>query len=76
MIDYVLSIVRPLVEHPDEVRLSVIDGEKTLALELRCNNNDLGKVIGKSGKTIMAVRALLSTLTSRQGRRAIVEVVE
>ncbi len=76
MIDYVLSIIRPLVDHPGDLRVVSIDGEKSLVLELRCHESDLGKVIGKSGKTIQAVRQLLSTVAARQGRRALIEVVE
>ncbi|NRB28773.1 MAG: KH domain-containing protein, partial [Roseibacillus sp.] len=44
--------------------------------ELRCNKEDLGKVIGKSGKTVGAIRALLSALSSRKGRKAVLEIVE
>lgn len=76
MIDYVLSVIRPLVDHPGDIRLTTIDGEKSLVIELRCHEGDLGKVIGKSGKTIQAVRQLLGSLAARQGRRAIIEVVE
>jgi hypothetical protein len=76
MIEYVLSIIRPLVDHPGDLSIASIDGEKTLVLELRCHETDLGKVIGKSGKTIQAVRQLLSTVAARQGRRAMIEVME
>jgi predicted RNA-binding protein YlqC (UPF0109 family) len=76
MIDYALSIIRPLVDHPNEVQITSIDGEKTLVLELHCHDSDVGKVIGKSGKTITSVRSLLSALAARQGRRALIEVVE
>lgn len=76
MQDYVFSLIRPLVDHPSDVQLTALDGEKTLVLELRCHQEDLGKVIGKSGKTIQAVRQLLSSLAARQGRRAVLEVVE
>lgn len=69
-------IIRALVDYPDEVRLTAIDGEKTCILELRCNSKDLGKVIGKSGKTIGAVRTLLNALAAREGRRAMIEVVD
>jgi hypothetical protein len=76
MTEYVEYIVRNLVDHPDEIRLSSIDGEKSLIFELRCHPNDIGKVIGKSGKTIGAIRTLISTAAARQGRRAMIEVVE
>lgn len=76
MKEFAEYIIRALVDFPDEVRLTELDGEKTCILELRCNGKDLGKVIGKSGKTIGAVRTLLSTLAARQGRRAMIEVVD
>jgi uncharacterized protein len=76
MTEFIASIVRALVDHPDDVRITSIDGDKTAIFELRCHDEDLGKVIGKSGKTIGAVRTLLSTLAARQNRRAVLEVVE
>ena len=76
MLDYVQQLLRPLVEHPDRIQLTALDGEKTIAIEIRCHEKDLGKIIGKSGKTIGAVRQLAGTLAARQGRRAVVEVVD
>jgi hypothetical protein len=76
MTEFVQFIVRNLVDHPDDIRLASIDGEKSLVFELRCHPNDIGKVIGKNGKTIGAIRTLLSTAAARQGRRAMIEVVE
>lgn len=69
-------IAKELVENPEEVRITEIDGERTIVFELRCNPDDVGKVIGKSGKTVGAIRTLLSTVAARQGRRAMLEVVE
>jgi len=69
-------IVRALVDHPDDVRLTEVEGERTLIYELRCHSEDVGKVIGKSGKTIGAIRTLVNTAAARQGRRAMLEVVE
>ena len=76
MTEFVQFIVRNLVDHPDDIRLASIDGEKSLVLELRCHPTDIGKVIGKNGKTTGAIRTLLSTAAARQGRRAMIEVVE
>lgn len=76
MRDFVLSIVRELVDNPDSVRLTEMEGEKTSIIELRCQQGDIGKIIGKSGKTITSIRVLASTVAARQGRRAFVEVVE
>ncbi len=73
LIEYV---VKALVDHPDELRLTEIEGERTIVFELRCHPDDVGKVIGKNGKTVGAIRTLLSTVASRQNRRAMLEVVE
>ena len=73
LIEYV---VRTLVDHPNDLRISEIEGERTVVYELRCHPDDVGKVIGKSGKTVGALRTLLSTVAARQNRRAMLEVVE
>jgi uncharacterized protein len=73
LIEYV---VKTLVDHPDELRIAEIEGERTIVFELRCHPDDVGKVIGKSGKTVGALRTLLSTVAARQNRRAMLEVVE
>ncbi|MGD9781474.1 MAG: KH domain-containing protein [Kiritimatiellia bacterium] len=73
LIEYV---VKTLVDHPDDLRITEIEGERTIVFELRCHPDDVGKVIGKSGKTVGAIRTLLSTVAARQNRRAMLEVVE
>jgi uncharacterized protein len=73
LIEYV---VKTLVDHPEEIRISAIEGERTIVFELRCHPDDVGKVIGKSGKTVGAIRTLLSTVAARQNKRAMLEVVE
>jgi hypothetical protein len=76
MLDYLQAIIRPIVEHPNEVRYTVLDGEKTFIAEMRCSGSDIGKIIGRNGKNIGAVRTLMSSAAARLGRRAVVEVVE
>jgi hypothetical protein len=73
LIEYV---VKALVDHPDDLRITEIEGERTIVYELRCHPEDVGKVIGKSGKTVGAIRTLLGTVAARQNRRAMLEVVE
>ena len=73
LIEYV---VKALVDHPDDLRIAEIEGERTIVFELRCHPEDVGKVIGKSGKTVGAIRTLLSTVAARQNQRAMLEVVE
>ena len=60
-------IAQTLVDHPEELHITEIEGERTIVFELRCNAEDVGKIIGKSGK---------STVAARQNRRAVLEVVE
>lgn len=73
LIDYV---VRALVDHPDDVRVTAIEGDCTMIYEVRCHAKDIGKVIGKSGKTVAAIRTILATAASKIGKRAVLEVVE
>ena len=73
LIEYV---VKTLIDHPDDLRITEIEGERTIVFELRCHPEDVGKVIGKSGKTVGAIRTLLSTVAARQSTRAMLEVVE
>ena len=76
MKEMIRSIINMLVDHPDDVRITDIEGAGIAIYELRCHPDDLGKVIGKEGKTVGAVRTLLSVVAARQGRRAVLEVVE
>ena len=70
------TIAKALVDKPNEVQITEIDGEKTLIFELRCNAKDVGKIIGKSGKTVGAMRTILSSMAAKQGRKAMLEVVD
>ena len=76
MKNMLLSIVRRLVDHPGDIQLSQLAGDSTVIFELRCHADDVGKVIGKDGKTVTAIRTLLNAMAAREGRRAVVEVVE
>ncbi len=77
MKEFVEFIVKRLVDHPDEVKVSQIDSEKTVILELQVKEGDLGKVIGKKGRTAKAIRTLLTAAAAKQGqKRAILEIIE
>lgn len=76
MKEYLQEIIRPLVEHSREVQVSAVEGQKTSILEMRCNARDVGRVIGKNGKTINAIRTLLDAAARRNNRQAVMEVVE
>ena len=76
MKDILEIIVKSLVDTPGDVQITEIDGEKTVIFELRCNASDVGKIIGKSGKTVGAMRTLLSSIAAKQGKKAMLEVVD
>ena len=76
MKDFVSTVLRHFLDRPGDLRFSDLDGEKTLLLEIRCHADDIGKVIGKSGKTIGALRVLANALAAKSGRRVLLEVVE
>jgi uncharacterized protein len=76
MKEFIIYIIRSLAEYPDELSVTEVVGKQTTILELRCHPKDIGRLIGRSGKTIAAVRTLLSNLAAKQGRRAVLEVAE
>jgi len=76
MKELLLRIVRALVDEPDEVAVAEIDGRQALVLELRVGRGDLGKVIGKQGRTARSIRTLLSAAGTRAGKRVVLEIVE
>ena len=69
-------IARALVDNPDSVEVSDISGEQTIVLELRVAKEDLGKVIGKQGRTVKAMRAILNAASSKLRKRADLEILE
>lgn len=76
MREFLEFIVRALVEFPDEVMLSEIPSGKTTIFRLQMRKADVGRVIGRNGQTIQAIRALLSSAASRHDQRATLEIVE
>jgi predicted RNA-binding protein YlqC (UPF0109 family) len=76
MKDLIEYIAKSLVDNPDRVSVVEIQGEKTAIYELRVHPEDLGKVIGKQGRTARAIRTLVSSAATRQNRRAMVEIME
>lgn len=76
MKEFVEYIVKNLVDHPDKVRINEIGGTHTLIIELGVEKSDIGKIIGKKGKTINAIRTLLMSVASRNGIRVNLEIIE
>jgi len=76
MKELVLVMARALVAKPDEVEINEIEGDVTTILELKVAKEDLGKVIGKQGKTAHAMRAILNATATKLKKRAVLEIVE
>ena len=74
--ELVSFIARSLVDAPEEVSVDLVDGEDAIVLELTVAESDLGKVIGKDGRTARAMRALLSATSARLRKRAILDILE
>ncbi len=71
----VTTIVRSLVDYPDEVTVEVIEGHDGATYEVRVAPGDMGKVIGRGGRIIQAIRAVVKAAAGTQDQRAYVEVV-
>lgn len=69
-------MARALVDKPDDVQVTEVEGEQTTVLELRVAKEDLGKVIGKQGRTAHAMRAILGAVATKLKKRAVLEILE
>jgi len=69
-------VIRQLVEFPDEMMLSEIPSGKTTIFRVQLRQTDVGRIIGRNGQTIQAIRALLASSAARHGQRATLEIVE
>jgi predicted RNA-binding protein YlqC (UPF0109 family) len=69
-------IAKSLVDHPEQVSINEIEGEKTTILELSVAEDDLGKVIGRRGRTAKAIRTVLSAAATKVDKRAVLEIIE
>jgi len=69
-------IARSLVDHPDDVDVQEIDGDQTTVLELKVAREDLGKVIGKQGRTARSIRTILASAGVKMNKRIVFEIIE
>jgi hypothetical protein len=76
MKELVKHIVTHLVDHPEQIQIDEIDGERTSVIELRVAKEDMGKVIGKEGRIAKAIRIILSASTSKDRKKSVLEILE
>jgi len=76
MKDLVANIARSLVDKPERVTVDEVEGNQTTVLELTVAKEDLGKVIGKQGRTAQAIRTILSAVSSKMKKRTVLEIIE
>lgn len=74
--ELVTRIAESLVDHPENVRVKTIESDHTQILELHVAKNDVGKVIGKQGRTAHALRTLLGAVSSKSKCRSILQIIE
>ena len=77
MKELLTDMIKAIVDKPDEVDITLTESENTTIYELRLGDGDVGKVIGKKGKNVTAIRTLLSAATAKEGgKRSILEIIE
>jgi len=74
--ELILYIAQALVDYPDEVHVNEIEGTTTSVIELKVAKVDLGKVIGKQGRTARAMRTILSAASTKIKKRSVLEIIE
>jgi predicted RNA-binding protein YlqC (UPF0109 family) len=76
MIELIRYIAKALVDNPEQVKIKEVGGKHTSVLELMVAKEDLGKVIGKQGRTAQAMRTILSAASSKVKKRTVLEIIE
>lgn len=74
--ELVIHIAQALVDFPEQVEVKEVAGEQTAVLELKVAQEDLGKIIGKQGKTAKAIRTILGAAAAKLRKRAVLEILE
>jgi predicted RNA-binding protein YlqC (UPF0109 family) len=69
-------MAKALVDHPDQVHVNEVSGEQTSVIELRTAKEDLGKIIGKQGRNVQAMRTILHAASTKLKKRAVLEIIE
>jgi len=73
---YIEFIIKNLVNHPEDIKISRIDGTKETIIEIRVHQEDVGKVIGRNGSVVRALRTIVSAIGNREKKNYILEVID
>ena len=76
MKELIEAIAQELVDHPDQVSVTEVQTETSHVIELRVAKNDIGKVIGKDGRTAQSMRTLMNAVATKSGKRAHLDIVD
>ena len=76
MKELIKYIAEALVDNPEQVSVAEVEGNQTAVLELKVSKEDLGKIIGKQGRTARAMRTILSAASAKANKRTVLEIVE
>jgi len=74
--EFLIHLVNQIVDNPEDVKITEVKGQNVTVFELRVNKSDFGKVLGKKGNTVQAIRILLRAVGRKHGRHAMLEMVE
>ena len=69
-------LAKSLVDNPEDVSVTKVDGENSVVYELRVNDSDMGKVIGKQGRIAKSIRTIIKSASSKEDKRVIVDIVQ
>lgn len=75
MKELVLYLAKSLVDHPEEVQVNEIEGDRSIILELQVAPDDMGKIIGKQGRIAKAIRTVVKAAAAKEGKRVVVEIL-
>ena len=76
MVDLIKHIAEALVDHPEEVKVAEVKGEQSSVIELKVAKDDVGKIIGKQGKTAQAIRTILSAASAKLHKKIVLEIID
>ncbi len=76
MKDLIKYIAQALVDYPEQVEVSEVEGEQTSVIELKVAKDDLGKIIGKQGRTARSIRTILGAASAKLKKRSVLEIIE